>query len=100
MSQSALIAGVLFAMFLVFVAINGRLATYTDVLWGGGGKGGGTLPPGKAPADPTSPSSTSSSSSGNLLDPAGDGFDAGDMAHLVAALMPYPFDVPFKLAKV
>lgn len=83
MSQSALIAAALFAMFIVFVAINDRLATYTDVLWGGGGKGGGTV-------DPKAGDKTA-------LDPKGDGFDEGDAAKLISALLPYPFDIPFDM---
>jgi hypothetical protein len=69
-------------MFLVFVAARGRLPAYQDVLWGGGGKGGGTVEPEK----PKTP-----------LDSKGDGFDQGDAMKLVGALLPYPFGVPFDL---
>lgn len=82
MSQSALIAAALFAMFIVFVAIGGRVPVYTNILWGGGGKGGGTTP--------VKPDKT-------VLDTGGDGFDEGDAAKLIKAMLPYPFDVPFEL---
>ena len=82
MSQSALIAAALFAMFLVFVAINDRFPVYTNILWGGGGKGGGTVAP---------------KGEKTVLDPEGDGFGEDDAAKLISALLPYPFDVPFDL---
>ncbi len=79
MSQSALTVGLLLFMFVVFVAARGRLNAYTDVLWGGGGKGGGTK--GKK----------------SVADKEGDGIDKGDAARLISAVLPYPFDIPFDL---
>lgn len=70
-------------MFLVFVAARGRLPAYQDVLWGGGSKGGGTMPPEKEKT---------------MLDPKGDGFGNDDAMNLIGALLPYPFGVPFDLA--
>lgn len=79
MRQSALLVAALFAMFIVFVAINGRLAVYTDVLWGGGGKGGGTIDP-KAKTSGDGPSDA-----------------AKNTAHVLQALLPYPLSIPFDL---
>jgi hypothetical protein len=82
LSQSSLVAAILFAMFLVFVAARGRLPAYTDVLWGGGGKGGGTIAPDKSKGE------------------GEDKFDEGEALDLAAEFLPPPFNLLYKVGDI
>lgn len=72
-------------MFVLFVAARQRVTVYTDILWGGGSRGGGTMP---------------EKGKGNVADKDGDGFDKGDAVDIAGKVLPYPFNLPFEFELV